>query len=97
MSIIELSSGFAAVLSSPALFDAKQSRYELSNQLLDHLFDTRVAENLAASAGNMQEERISENFVNQSNDAVKNATDNPIILSAITQALSQIQSQSSDQ
>ena len=49
------------------------------------MLDTYVAENPGVAVGKMQEERISENIINQRNDAVKNVTDNPIILSAITE------------
>ena len=89
-------SELAAVLHPPAPFDAEQSQHELSDQFLERLFDKHVAENSSAAVDNMQEERISENIINQWNGAVKNVTDNPIILPAITQAVSQIQSQSSN-
>ena len=93
LSVIDLRTELVAVLNSPAPFDTEESRYEFSNHLLDHLFDTYVAENSATAVDNIQEDRISENIINQCNDVVKNVTDNPVILSAVTQPLIQIQSQ----
>ena len=97
VSVIDLRTELAAVLNSPAPFDTEESRYELSNHLLDRLSDTYVAENAATALDNIQEDCTNEKIINQCNDAVKNVTDNPVTLSAVTQALSQIQSQSSNE
>ena len=97
MSIIGLRTELNTVLNSPAPFDIEQSRYELSNQFLDRLFDTYVAENGVVGTGNMPEKSISKKIINQCCDDVNNTTDNPIILSALTQALSEILSQSSNE
>ena len=78
----------ATVLNSPAPFDTEKSRYELSNQLLDRFFDTYVAENGVVGTENVVEKSNTVKIINQCTDAVKNVTDNPVILSAITQALS---------
>ena len=63
VSVIDLRSELAAVLNSPDPFNAEQSRYGLSHQLLDRLFVTYVPDNFAAAADNMQQERISENVI----------------------------------
>ena len=97
VSVIDSRTELAAVLNSTAPFDTEESRYQFSNNLLDLLFDTYVAENSATAVDNIQEDRISENIINQCNDVVKNVTDNPVILSAVTQPLIQIQSQTSNE
>ena len=94
---IELRTELAAVLNSPDPFDTEQYRYELSNQLLDRLFDTYVTESDAVATDNMPKKSISKKIIKQCSDTVKNVTDNQVILSAITQALSHIQSQPSNE
>ena len=86
VSFLDLRTDLTAVLNSPAPFDTEQSRYELSNQLLDRLFDTYVAGNGAVATENMPEKTISKKIINNCSDAVKNVTDNPVMFSAITQA-----------
>ena len=93
---IDLRTELTADFNSPD-FDVEQSRYEFSTQLLNRLFDTYEAENYSTPMDNMEEEPISERIINQCNDALKNITDNPVILSTITRASSQIQSQSNNE
>ena len=96
-SFVELRTELAAVLNSPDPFDTEQSRYELSNQLMDRFFDTYVTESGAVATDNMREKSISKKIIKQCSNAVKNVADNQVILSAITQALSHIKSQSNNE
>lgn len=97
ISVIDFRFELTAVLNSLATSDAEQSRFELSNKLMDCFFVTYVADNVAAHAYNMEEESISTEIINQCYEAVKNVADNSVILPCITQALSQIQSQPSNE
>lgn len=92
-----ISYGFAhwidCVFNSPSPFDTEQSWYKLFNQLLDRLFATYVAKNVADATDNMKWKSISEKVIDECNGTVKNVRYNSVILSDITQALSQIQLQ----